>query len=73
MVAASNVDRLVADQAAHVPGGHEHRVDSGAFERQHLVPAPDVDLRDRELAGRDVRQQLQHGVERIDVVVDVVR
>ena len=62
-----DVERLVADQAADVPGRDEHRVDAGPLERQHLVAVLDVDLRDRELPGGDVGQQLEHGVERVDV------
>ena len=49
----------------------EHRVDPGALERQHLVPALDVDAGDRELAGRYVGQELQHRVERVGVGVSL--
>ena len=45
----------------------------GALEREHLVARRDVDLRDRELPGRHVGQQLEHRVERIGVVVGADR
>ena len=48
-----------------MPGGDEHRVEAGALELEHLVAVADVDVRDRELPGRHVGEQLERELERI--------
>src|SRR5580765_2129464 len=68
-----NGNRLVADELAHVLGADEHCVHPSPLECEHLVAVCDVDLGDRELPRRHVGKQLEHGVERVDVLVDVVR
>ena len=73
MVARLNRNRLVAHQLADLLGADEHGVHSGPLEGEHFVAGRDFDLGDRELPGRYVREQLEHRVEWIDVLVDVVR
>ena len=63
---------LIAHELADLLGADEHGVHSRPLEGEHLVAGRDFDLGDRELPGRYVGEQLEHGVERVDVLVDVV-
>src|SRR3982074_2430136 len=48
------------DQAGNVAGADDHRVDARALELSDLVPARDIEIRDRKLAGGDIGQQVEH-------------
>ena len=58
----------MADERRHVPGCDEHGVEAGALELEHLVAVADVDVGDRELPRRHVREQLEGELERVAVV-----
>ena len=58
---------------ADMTRGDEHGVEPGALELQHLVAVADVDVGDRELPGRHVREQLERELERVAVVVAAAR
>ncbi len=64
---------LVAYELADLLGADKDGVHPGPLEGQHLVAGRDLDLGDRELPRRHVGEQFEHGVERVDVLVDVVR
>src|SRR5689334_21206708 len=51
--------RRATDELGDVPGRHDHRVDAAPFELDDLVARDMRRLCDRELADRDVREQLQ--------------
>src|SRR5919106_4195817 len=59
---SSEVRRRLIDEAAQVagPAADEHRVDPGAGQLGDLVPTRARQLGDRELSGRNVRQQVEH-------------
>ena len=63
----------MADELADVARPHEHGIEAGPLEGQGLAPGHHVDVGDRELPGRDVRQQLEHRLECVLVVVALVR
>src|SRR6187401_2278036 len=65
----SDLRRRVTDERLHVAAGDDDRVDPGAFELEHVRAARSRELRDRELAGRDVGQQLEQALEVVLVVV----
>src|SRR4051812_460736 len=60
----SDVEVVSADELGNVPAGHDHGVHSCPLELGHLVPAADRQLRDRELAGRHVLQQVERSLQR---------
>src|SRR5919204_5514609 len=51
------------DQLGDVPRPNDHGVDAGALESDDVVPAGELDLRDRQLPRGDVREQVEHSVE----------
>src|SRR5581483_3141597 len=59
----------VPDELRDVPGRDEHGVDARPLEREHGLAGGDRDLGDRELAGRDVGEELEHDLDRVGVVV----
>jgi hypothetical protein len=61
---------LCTDERAHVARVHDDGVDTGALERDHVVARRGPQLGDRELSRRDVRQELEHVVERVDVGIE---
>ncbi len=71
MVAAYTSNGWCPTRWANGPVADEHGVDPCPLEREHLVAGGDVDPGDRELARRYVREQLQHQIERIDVILVV--
>ena len=62
----------VADERFDV-ARDEDGIDSRAFELLDVLPRGVRELCDRELARRDVRQELEHPVERRLLLVGVVR
>src|SRR5436190_5634855 len=62
---------LLTDELADVARGDENGVDSRPFEREHFLARRDVDVRDRELPRRHVREELEDRVQRVGVVVAV--
>ena len=70
--ARSDVRHGVADQRLDV-AGDEHGVDACALELHDVLSRGVGELRDRELAGGDVRQELEQAVERCLLVVRPLR
>ena len=60
---AQTSGRRVTDERPDVAAGDEHGVDAGPLELGDLVAARADELGDRELPGRDVRQQLEQPLE----------
>src|SRR5262245_1420558 len=65
--------RHAADEVGDVRRLDEHRVDAGPFERDHVVAGRCAEICDRELAGRDIGQQVEDPVEVVLVVLGVAR
>jgi hypothetical protein len=62
----------VADKVGDVAARHQDGVDPGPLEREHLVTAGDVNVGDRQFPRGDVGQQLQYGVEGVELVLAVL-
>ena len=64
-----DLGRLRRDERREIAGRHEHGVDTGSLELGDVLRRRVVELRDRELPGRDVVQQLEQHGQRIVVGV----
>ena len=64
-VSTSGLYLEAADEARDVLGPHDDGVDAGALELDDLLARLHGELRDRELPGRDVRQQPEDVLERL--------
>src|SRR2546423_13942980 len=60
--------RTVTDELGDVRRADDHRIDSGPLELLDLLATRDRDVRDRELARRDIRQELERVAESVFVV-----
>src|SRR5256885_2088830 len=61
--------RTFTDELGDVCRADDHRIDSGPLELLDLLATRDRDVRDRELARRDIRQELERVAESVFVVV----
>src|SRR5207244_7799122 len=65
----SDLRRRRTGQARNVTGADDHGVDPGPLELGDLLAACDVEIRDRELAGRKIGKQVEHSLEGVVAVV----
>src|SRR5262245_59594096 len=61
----SDLGRCGTYQAGDVAEADDDGVDAGPLELRDLVSRPHLEVGDRALAGRDVRQEVEHALERV--------
>src|SRR2546423_7971550 len=69
----SDLGRRRTRQLRDVRRPDDHRIDACALELSDLIPARDIEIRDRQLPGRDIGQQVENSREWVVAIVVALR